>query len=204
AFAAEALFDRGYGSVETLLSDPEIDVVHIGTPHGTHHALALEVLSAGKHVVVEKPIGLNRAEVADIRDTARAAGLFAMEGMWMKFNRSYRRMLADVQSHVIGEPRSVRASFGVPFPADVGSRWSAELGGSTLLDQGIYAVTIALDVFGTPTEIIARGRMRPDGVDLSEHVTLEFSDSRYAQIAASMVEFCELTATVNGTRGWIA
>ncbi|MDQ0691299.1 Gfo/Idh/MocA family oxidoreductase [Arthrobacter sp. W4I7] len=109
-----------------------------------------------------------------------------------------------MRAEAIGRPRSVRASFGIPFPMDVGSRWSAELGGSTLLDQGIYPITLALDVFGAPTEIIARGRMRADGVDLAEHVTLEFADGCYAQLAASMVEFCELTASVNGTKGWIA
>lgn len=202
-FAVEVGFERSYGDLEDFLADPDIDIVHIGTPHGTHRDLAIRALAAGKHVVVEKPIGLNRAEAEEIRDAAQAAGRFAIEGMWMKFNPAYRRMIDDLRGGAIGEPRSVRASFGIPFPTDTGSRWSAELGGSTLLDQGIYPVTLALNLFGTPTEIIARGQVRDDGVDLAEHITLEFPRGRYAQLAASMVEFCELTATVNGTDGWV-
>lgn len=202
AFAVEHGIDRPYAGVDALLADPDVDVVHIGTPHGTHRDLALQVLGAGKHVVIEKPIALDRGQAEEIHAAAAEAGLFAMEGMWMKFNPAYRSLLAAVGAGDIGEPRSVRASFGIPFPTDTGSRWSAELGGSTLLDQGIYPITLAMALFGVPIEIIARGQMRPDGVDLAEHVTLEFSDGRFAQVAASMVEFCDLSATVNGTSGW--
>ncbi|MDQ0691300.1 Gfo/Idh/MocA family protein [Arthrobacter sp. W4I7] len=85
AFAAECAVERAYASVDALLDDPDVDVVHIGTPHGTHRALALRALGAGKPIVVEKPIGLNRAEVEEISDAAASAGLFAMEAMWMKF-----------------------------------------------------------------------------------------------------------------------
>lgn len=202
-FAREFGFDRAHGSLDALLQDGEVDVVYVGTPHGTHHDIAVACLRAGKHVVVEKPLARNSAEVEHITSVAAEEGLFAMEGMWMKFSPLFRRVLADVSSGTIGSPRSVRASFGIPFPAESGSRWSATLGGSTLLDQGIYPVTLAMALFGPPTEIVARGSVRADGVDLADHITLEFSDGRYAQLAASMVDFCDLSATINGTEGWL-
>jgi predicted dehydrogenase len=112
-------------------------------------------------------------------------------------------MLGEIDNGAIGEPRSVRASFGIASPPERVSRWSAELESSTLLDQGIYAVTLALQLFGIPTKIAVNGIVRPDGVDLSEHMTLEFGNGRYAQIAASMVDFIDPSATINGTLGWI-
>lgn len=203
AFARESRVERAYQGLEALLADPEVDVVHIGTPHGTHRDIALSALAAGKHIVVEKPIALNRSQAEEIASAAASAGLFAMEGMWMKFNPAYRAVLDTITAGDIGTPKSVRASFGVPFPTDTGSRWSAELGGSTLLDQGIYPITLVMAVLGTPTEISARGEVRPDGVDLTAHMTFEFGGGRYAQIAVSMIDFCEPTATVNGSSGWI-
>ena len=202
-FARDLGFERSYGGLDALLQDPEVDIVYIGTPHGTHHDIAIQALRAGKHVLVEKPIALNRAQAEHIAAVAAEEGRFAMEAMWMKFSPLFRRVMDDVDAGTIGEPRSVRASFGVPFPTDTGSRWSAELGGSTLLDQGIYPITFAMALFGSPTEVLARGTTRPDGVDLAVHVTLEFEDGRYAQLSASMVDFCELSATVNGAQGWL-
>lgn len=202
-FAEDLSFASASDSLQEALADPALDAVYIGTPHATHGGIALDALRAGKHVLVEKPIGLSRADAELLHEEASARGLFLMEGMWLKFNPHFQRLLEQAAAGAIGDPRSLRASFGIPFPTDTGSRWSAALGGSTLLDQGIYPITLALALFGAPLEVIARGRMRPDGVDLAVHVTLEFAGGRYAQLAASMVDFCELSATVCGTTGWM-
>jgi predicted dehydrogenase len=190
-------------SFEELLDDDRLDALYIATPHATHERLAIRALEAGKHVLVEKPIGVDGDEARRIQAAAERMGRFAMEAMWMKFNPSYLAMLSELRDGVIGEVMSVRASFGLPFPADHGSRWSAELRGSTMLDQGIYPVTLALDVLGEPGAVAAIGTVRPNGVDLREHVQLEYEDGRYAQLAASMVEFVEPTASISGTLGWI-
>lgn len=202
-FAAEHGFARGYGSAGDLLADPAIDVVYIATPHGTHREIALDAIRHGKHILIEKPAALNRGEVEAIRKAAAAAGIFAMEGMWMKFSPLFQSLLADIRGGAIGEVRSVAAGFGFPFPAG-GSRWSAELGGSTLLDQGIYPISLATTLLGTPTDISARGQVTEDGVDLAEHITLEFDGGGYAQLAVSMIDFVDTSAVINGTAGWIS
>lgn len=201
-FAREFGFARSHGSIDALLSDDGVDVVYIATPHATHKEIALRALRAGKHVLVEKPVGISGAEAREIADESKRRGLFAMEAMWMRFNPVYRCLLGEVEGGTLGEVRSVRASFGIPFPPGVGSRWSAELHGSTLLDQAIYPITLALDILGTPASVNARGTLTSDGIDLTEYITLEFGDGRFAQLAASMVEFIDPTASVNGTRGW--
>ena len=193
--------ERGCSFAE-LIDAQDIDAVYIGTPHATHRDYAIAVLNAGKHVLIEKPVGLNEMEAREIAATASARGLFAMEAMWMKFNPLYRQLKDEIAGGAIGDMMSVRASFGIAFPKDVGSRWSGELGGSTLLDQCIYPVTLALDFLGTPVSVSAAGTVLANGIDIREHVTLEFAEGRYAQLAASMVEFVEPTASISGTAGW--
>lgn len=202
-FAAAHGFARGYGDIADLLGNSAVDVVYIATPHGTHREIALNAIRHGKHILIEKPAALNRSEMDQIREAAAAAGVFAMEGMWMKFSPLFQSLLSEIRGGVIGEVRSITAGFGFPFPAG-GSRWSADLGGSTLLDQGIYPISLATSLLGTPTEVSARGQITADGVDLAEHITLEFADGGYAQLAVSMIDFVDTSAVINGTAGWVS
>ena len=201
-FAAELGFDRGC-TFDQMLQDDAVDIVYLGTPHSTHASLAVAALEAGKHVLVEKPLGVNAAEVQRVADAANAAGRFAMEGMWMKFHPYYRALLDDLNAGSIGDLSAVRASFGLPFGARDSARWSTELASSTLLDQGIYPVTLAHDLLGEPQSVSASADHRGDGVDVSIEATLHYAGGRYAQIAASMVGYLEPTAAVSGTGGWV-
>lgn len=203
SFAAEFGFERAYGNLDDMLADTDIDVVYIGTPHATHLPISLAAIEAGKHVLVEKPIGVNAAEVRTIAHAARAAGVFAMEAMWTKFAPAYQALLDEITAGSIGEVGSIRASFGLPFDASDSMRWSATRASSTLLDQGIYPVTLALNVLGVPDAIRAHARTRADGVDLSDRIAFEYSDGRFAHLAASMVEFIDPSASINGTNGWL-
>lgn len=202
AFADEFNISARYDDHRTMLGS-DIDAVYIGTPHATHFAIAKEALLAGKHVLCEKPMGLSAHEVRHLAALARRKKLFLMEAMWMKFNPLYVRLAELIGEGRIGAVRSVHASFGLPFPRDDSSRWKAEMGGSCLLDQGIYPVTLAHMILGTPERIHAEGVVRHDGVDLSEHFTLSYADGRYARGASSMVEYLDLTASICGTKGWI-
>lgn len=99
-----------------MLARADIDVVYIATPPATHLPIALDALAAGKHVLVEKPMTTSAADTRAIFDSARERGLFAMEAMWMKFNPLHREVMQKLDRGVIGEPRFVRAGFGMPFP----------------------------------------------------------------------------------------
>lgn len=108
-----------------------------------------------------------------------------------------RRLLDLADSGDLGEIRSVQARFGAPFPQDGSSRWLS--GGSTLLDQGIYPVTLAHLMLGTPKRIHATGTIRPDGVDLRGHFTFDYPDARFAQGAYSQVDWLDQTGSVSGS-----
>jgi predicted dehydrogenase len=202
AFAREQEFEQAYDSFDQLIAAPDVDIVYLATPHATHAAFALAALDAGKHVLIEKPIGVDAAEARAIARAARANGRFAMEGMWMRFNPAYVALRAEAATGVLGGITSVRASFGLPFGSTDSSAWSAERRSSTLLDQAIYTVTLARDVLGEPAGIVSNATTRDDGVDLSLYATLLFDGGRFAQLAASMVSYVEPTASISGANGW--
>ncbi|MFF1252306.1 Gfo/Idh/MocA family protein [Pseudarthrobacter sp. NPDC058329] len=179
----------------------DIDAVYIGTPHVTHFELARAALERGRHVLCEKPIGLDAGEVRELAAIAAKSGAFLMEAMWMKFNPLYLRLREMVDAGAIGEIRSVRSAFGAPFPRDDSSRWKR--GGSTLLDQGIYPVTLSHMFLGDPSGITAAGIVQENAVDLSQNYTLNYPGGRFAQGASSMVNFLDQSASLSGTGGWI-
>jgi len=203
-FAEEFGIDRSTDDYAALLADASVQVIYLATPFATHHRMAREALEAGKHVLVEKPITMTSADAADLFDVAAAHGVFLMEAMWMKFSPVFLRLKKEIADGAIGQPRNVRASFGIPFPSDGdSSKWDVSRSGGALLDQGIYPITLAHSVFGEPIAVTASGTVRGDGLDVAEHFTLEFSDGRFAQCSSSMGEFSELTASVGGEAGWL-
>jgi predicted dehydrogenase len=98
ARAAELHVDRAYGDYRELLADPEIDVVHNATPSNMHFSINLAAIEAGKHIVSDKPLALDPADCARLRDAAQAAGVvnavtFNYRGNSMV--RLARQMLAE-------------------------------------------------------------------------------------------------------------
>ncbi|HEY8775707.1 MAG TPA: Gfo/Idh/MocA family oxidoreductase [Gaiellaceae bacterium] len=145
-----------HASYVELVADPDVDVVYIATPHPMHHANALLALRAGKPVLVEKAFTMNAAEARDLVATARAEGLFLMEAMWTRCLPHFaeiRRLLAE---GALGEIVTVTADHGQWFARDPGFRlFAPELGGGALLDLGVYPVSFASMVLGTPDRIVS-------------------------------------------------
>lgn len=183
-----------------LFARADIDAVYIATPAGTHAEIAIEALSAGKHVLIEKPIAENADDAARIFAAARTAGRFAMEAMWMRFNPLHVDLRDRIDAGLLGDVSSVRASFGTPFHPR-GRIVTPAQAGSALLDRGIYAVTLARWFLGDANRVVASGAFEAD-TDVSGHATVE-SDRGFAQLAWSGTEFLDLSATVSGERGWV-
>ncbi|MEV7692208.1 Gfo/Idh/MocA family oxidoreductase [Microbacterium sp. NPDC089189] len=184
-----------------LLARDDVDAVYIATPPATHRDLALAALDAGKHVLVEKPMAMSAADVELVFARAAAVDRFVMEGMWMKFNPLHRDVMERIGAGLIGEPGYVRAGFGMSFPAG-GSRWDATLGASTVLDQGIYPVTLACWALGPVAAVSASGEVR-EGVDVAAQITLRHDGGGASQLACSIVSFVDPSASVSGAAGWI-
>jgi predicted dehydrogenase len=166
AFAARFDIPRAHPSYEALVSDPDVDIIYVSTPHPMHHENARLALEHGKHVLVEKAFTLNRAEAEDLQTLAAERGLLAMEAMWTRYLPHMVRIRELIADGVLGEIRAVTADHTQLLPADPAHRLNAlELGGGALLDLGIYPISFIWDILGAPTDIRAVGRLIDTGAD---------------------------------------
>ncbi|CCH21659.1 Gfo/Idh/MocA family protein [Micromonospora lupini] len=195
---------RAYGSWVELAADPEIDVIYVATPHAAHHEAAMTCLTAGRAVLLEKPFTLDLASSTELVDTARAAGVFLMEAMWMRLNPIIRRVVELVEQGAIGTLRNVRADFGVagPFPAEHRMRNPA-LGGGALLDLGIYPISLAHLLLGVPEHIRSWAHLGPEGTDENTGILFGYDSGAVATLSCGMVGASELSASITGSTGRI-
>ncbi|WP_433675625.1 Gfo/Idh/MocA family protein [Microbacterium gorillae] len=166
-FAASHGIERVLTPPEALFDLADIDVVYIATPHASHRDLALRAIAAGKHVLVEKPFAMTAAESAEIAAASRAAGVMAMEAMWTRYLPQSDVLRQLIAAGELGEINQVVADFGSAATYDPTSRlWDPAQGGGALLDIGVYPISFASSILGTPERVQASGLVTADGVDL--------------------------------------
>jgi D-xylose 1-dehydrogenase (NADP+, D-xylono-1,5-lactone-forming) len=174
AYAKERGIERAYGSYEELLADPEIDAVYVALPNALHVEWSIRALEAGKHVLSEKPLSRDPAEVERAFDAAERAGRLLMEGFMYRHHPQTKRLKELVVNGTIGELLLVRSqfSFKLDRPNDV--RWDPELGGGSLLDLGCYCVSSTRLLAGEPEVVYAEQVLAPSGADLRFTATMRF------------------------------
>lgn len=203
-FAQRWGIPRAHASYADLAADPEVDVVHVATPHSGHHAASRLCLDAGKAVLCEKPFTMTAAEAEDLVATARTRRLFLMEAMWTRFNPAIVRLRQLIADGVIGEVRTVTADFALEFPYDPEHRlYNPDLGGGALLDLGVYPVSFAWMLLGEPRVVHAVAGLAANGVDANTGVLLGYDGGAVALLHCSVESAGPVTATILGTEGRI-
>jgi len=203
-FAEKYDFEKAYGSYEEMVSDPDVDIVYVATPHSFHHDHAILCLEHGKPVLVEKVFALDTGEAREMIDAARRNQVFLMEAFWTRFQPSFLRVLEVLQSGELGAPAMMRSEFCFHAPYDPETRlFSKALGGGSLLDIGIYPVFWALQLFGKPSVIQVTADMAPTGVDRSLAVTFNYQDNKIAQLASSFNACSDTQTEVWCEKGFI-
>ncbi|MDG4822538.1 Gfo/Idh/MocA family oxidoreductase [Asanoa sp. WMMD1127] len=204
SFAGRFDIPRAHGSWEALAADPDVDVVYVATPHSAHLAAALTCLRAGKAVLCEKPVTLDRADAASLISAARDAELFFMEAMWTRVNPTVRAALDLIADGAIGTVTTVSADFGSYGPFPSGHRLRArELGGGALLDLGVYPVTMAHLVLGAPDHIRSWAKLGPEGTDENTGIVFGYDSGAVASLTCGLVGTTGTHATITGTAGRI-
>jgi predicted dehydrogenase len=199
-FAQKHGIDRAHSSYESLVADPEIDVVYVATPHPMHRDNAILALEAGKPVLVEKPFTMNAAEARDIVAVAREKQLFAMEAMWTRFLPHVAVIRDWLSQGALGEVVSVSADHGQWFAEDPEFRLFAPgLGGGALLDLGIYPVSFASMVLGTPNRIVSISDPAFTGVDAQTSMLFGYEGGAHAVLTCTLRAMSPTTAAIVGT-----
>ncbi|MGZ4649351.1 MAG: Gfo/Idh/MocA family protein [Kineosporiaceae bacterium] len=195
---------RRHASYQDLVEDDEVDVVYVATPHPWHAENALAAIAQGKHLLVEKPFTMNAAEARQVVAAAREKGVFCLEAMWTRFlphTIEIRRLLAD---GALGEVRTVVVDHGQIFAPDPSHRlFAPELGGGALLDLGIYPVSWAHMVLGTPISVTSVSDPAFTGVDGQTSAILRYPDGVHALVTCTLWAATACRAWVSGTEGTI-
>lgn len=203
AIAAEYGFPEGSGDFEAVLQRDDIDVVYIATPHSEHLAQATAALEAGKHVLVEKSMTTSAADTRQLCALAEERGLFAMEAMWTAFNPAIVELRRRITEGQIGEVSLVHANFcfAAPYRADW-RLWAKDLAGGSTLDQGVYTLSLAQMILGTPSSITALGTVQHE-VDAEVAAILEYASGQRAVCISSLRTNAPLNAYIAGSEGHI-
>lgn len=173
-FASARGIARAHGSVEALVEDDKVDAVYVAGIHPVHRDHAIAAMRAGKHVLVEKPLAMGAAEAAEMVAVSRDTGRFLMEAMWTRFNPLHVELKRRVDSGEFGRVVSIDSDFSFSIPHDSSHRlFDPTKGGGSLLDVGIYPISLAWWWLGKPDAWTATGHVGTTGVD--EQVELNFS-----------------------------
>ena len=193
-----------YGSYEELVADPSIDAIYVATPHPAHHDNVILALNAGKPVLCEKPFSVNAHEAQAMIDAAARNGVALMEAMWARFLPHYAKVREIVESGVLGPILSIHADHGQRL-ADQGIARLIEpaLAGGALLDLGIYPVSFAHMILGTPIHITSTAVMTEKGVDAQTSMILTYENGAQAVLTTTMIEQTPCRAVVAGLNGWL-
>lgn len=183
-FANEYGAEYSYGSYEAIFESTEVDVLYIATPHTSHCQLSIAAMEKGKHVLCEKPLGLNKEEVGSMIAVARENKVFLMEALWSRFNPSILKVKEMVEKGDLGKIAYLNASFGFyALDRDEKHRLlNLDLAGGTLLDIGIYPIFLSYLILGKPERIMAASKFHRTGVEAQTAMIFEYP---YAQAVLS-------------------
>ena len=141
--------EKAYGSYEELLADPDIDAVYNPLPNHLHVPWTIKALDAGKHVLCEKPIGLNAAEAQKLLNAARKfPRLKVMEAFMYRHHPQWQWAKQKVSEGKIGELRTIQTFFSYHNIDPDNIRNKADIGGGGLMDIGCYCISLSRFIFG--------------------------------------------------------
>ncbi|KAF8909311.1 NAD-P-binding protein [Gymnopilus junonius] len=194
---------KAFGTYEEVYLDKDIDAVYIGTPHTYHYTNALDGINAGKHILCEKPVTCNVAELRSLIAAAKEHNVFFMEAMWTRFQPLSLEVKRIAEEGRLGLPVLVHADLSGNF--DIHSIPTSHrildpaLGGGALLDIGPYPLFWAILALyenpannsTAPTNIAASMLNTPiTPVDSSTCFSLTFSA---AELSAQASLTCSIT-----------
>lgn len=192
------------GSYEELVTNEEVDVIYVATPHSHHYGHTLLCLQHNKAVLCEKAFAINSRQAKEMIAMAREKNIFLMEALWTKFLPHYNKLQELLQQKIPGEIKSMLVNFGFRATTSAPQRLlDPLLGGGTLLDIGIYNVFITLSVLGKPDGIEATMVPAVTGVDEQISVLFKYNNGAMAQMFSSVVTTLPTQAEINGTEACI-
>lgn len=194
-----------YEGYRNLIESKDIDAVYLPLPPGLHYQWAKVALTAGKHILVEKPCTTSLADTQDLLQEAESKGLAVHENYMFAFHDQLQAVNDIVNSGEIGDVRLYRISFGFPMRAQNDFRYNKALGGGALLDCGGYTFKYASMLLGPSAKMKYAQSNNIDGfsVDMYGSAALVNDMGVTAQVAFGMDHNYKCELEVWGSKGTI-
>lgn len=203
ATAAKLGIPKAYGSYEAMLADPDIDAIYNPLPNNLHIDWTIEALKAGKHVLCEKPFGMNAKDAA--RVTKFAGKKHVMEAFMIRFHPQWLKARDLVRSGKIGELKAVQVFFTYNNVDPKNIRNIPETGGGAALDIGGYGILSGRFTFeAEPQRIVSLVDRDPTfGTDRLMSIIADFGEGRHLTFTISTQIAAHQRVTLGGTKGRI-
>ncbi|PKG84920.1 gfo/Idh/MocA family oxidoreductase [Colwellia sp. 75C3] len=193
AFADKHNITHCFTDLALLANSDLVDAVYIASPNNFHAQQSITLLNGGKHVLCEKPVAINCAELTKMVVAAKANNVTFMEAMLVTFLPNYHQIKKQLKA--LGNIRKYSASFcqlSSRYPAYLQGKnpntFNLDFGNGALMDIGIYPLYLAIDLFGLPTEITGQCYKLPTGVDGYGDILLKYdlpaTDNNQANLQA--------------------
>jgi predicted dehydrogenase len=198
ALASKYGVAQTYNSYEAICAQKSVDVIYIATLPSTHLADSLIAINAGKHLLVEKPSAISKAEAEVLYSAAKSAGVFAMEAMWSRYLPQASILRKMLEEGTLGTIELIQADFGQDNRA-IPRLWLP--GASIVQDMGIYPIAFTEQILGTPIKITAAGKLHSPHSEAMASAIFEYSSGARAVITTSGYSHLPTRASVSGTEG---
>jgi predicted dehydrogenase len=195
---------RAYGSYEELLADDKIEAIYNPLPNHLHVPWTIRAAEAGKHVLCEKPIGLNLDEARQVLATRDRTGVKIQEAFMVRTHPQWMATLELIKSGRIGDLRAIIGSFSYFNRDPANIRNKPEIGGGAMMDIGCYPINLSRFIFeAEPRRVLGLIERDPDlGIDRLTSALLDFRAGHSSfTCSTQMVPYQRMQ--ICGTRGRI-
>jgi predicted dehydrogenase len=196
--------ERVHATYDDLLTDERVDAVYISLSNSQHLEWVTKSLEAGKHVLCEKPLGLNASETEAMFGCASRHDRLLIEAVWGRWHPRFARMVEVAASGAIGAIEHIETAFTFTSEMTDNYRLNLAMGGGALLDVGCYQAHawVALAAGATNLEISELSRVvGPTGIDLTTDVSVRINKSVTAHAVSSFALPSQQQFIVRGTHG---
>jgi xylose dehydrogenase (NAD/NADP) len=177
---------QAFGSYESLLANPSIDVVYISLPNSMHTEWAIKAMQAGKHVLCEKPLTIALEEVDAISGVAAETGMVVAEAFMYRHHAQTLRIKEMVDTGAIGKVQLIRGAFSYSLNNKSDVRYNLNMGGGSIWDVGCYPINYARYLLGVePLEVQGWQMTGTTGIDEVFVGQLRFPGDVFAQFDSS-------------------
>ena len=212
AFADKYDITNRHGSYDDLLADPDVDAVYIATPHPMHVEWAIKTAEAGKHVLCEKPLAINKAWAEAMIEAAVRNDVFLMEAYMYRCLPQTKLVAQLVRDGELGTVHQIQATFAFAAGFRPESRiFADDLAGGGILDVGGYPVSYARLIagaatgrpFADPAAVTAVGHVGETGADEWSVATLFFDGGVTAQVSTGVRLADQNQVRIFGSEGYL-